>query len=101
MWKTNADDIFKYNCMFKDDIIFTELPVIHRHFVYTIIQNIDMFINIASRQTFEKEGNSIYFTNAGMLFNILDVATSINLITPEEMYKFATVFRKSLIEGKY
>lgn len=101
MWKTNSEDIFKYNCVFKDDIIFTELPVIHRHFVYAIIQNIDMFVDIAKRQTFEKEGNSIYFTNAGMLFNILDVATSINMMTQEELFKFATIFRKSLINGKY
>lgn len=101
MWKSNSEDIFKYNCVFKDDIIFTELPVIHRYFVYAIIQNIDMFVNIAKRQTFEKEGSSIYFTNAGMLFNILDVATSIDMMTQEELYKFASFFRKALVAGKY
>ena len=101
MWKSNSDDVFKYNCIFKNDIIFSELPVIHRYLVFAIIQNIDMFVDIAKRQTFEKEGSSIYFTNAGMLFNILDVATSIDMMTQEELYKFASCFRKALIDGKY
>lgn len=101
MWKNNSEDIFKYNCVFKDDIIFTELPIIHRHLIYSVIQNIDIFLNITKRQSFEKEGSSIYFTNAGMLFNVMDITNSIETITPDELYKFATTFRKSLLESKY
>lgn len=95
------DDLFKLAVDFKTDIYFTELGKIKSHLVHALSENIDVCVAVYSRQKIEKSSRSAYFNNAGFFFNTMNMMSTTNQITDEELLKIASSMKTSLCEDKY
>lgn len=101
MFSKKIEDIFNNNVNFDTDISFTEMKNISHILIHSLIKNINILMDVYKRQNSENTSNINPFQDAGVLYNLSLVLTSINQITDAELAQIANTFKTDMTNSKY
>jgi hypothetical protein len=96
MFGSKTDDIFNFTIQYKNDIVFTESREIIYSLVYSLMNNIDIVVEVFKGNNMKEL--AVY--NAGIMFNTLSITKQLQQINEEQLYKIATSFRSCIAKNK-
>lgn len=95
------EDIFSNNVNYETDLSFTEMKNISHYLIFSLTKNINQIIALSKRQTFDNTSNINPFQDAGNLYNLSMVLSSISIINDSELAQIANTFKSSMMNSKY